>query len=101
MGYKWSEVPLCERAEQPVREAHSIISSVNQPNARARSAYLSWFHDLQMQRLQIGALYMFSYVSKEFLEILKSYEDLLEELDVDDEEERTYPSYRFPSPIAP
>ena len=44
---------------------------------------------------------MFSYVSKEFLEILKSYEDLLEELDVDDEEERTYPSYRFPSPIAP
>lgn len=42
-----------------------------------------------MQRLQIGALYMFSYVSKEFLEILKYYEDLLEEVDVDEEEERT------------
>lgn len=42
-----------------------------------------------MQRLQIGALYMFSYVSKEFLEILKHYEDLLEEIDVDEEEERT------------
>ena len=44
---------------------------------------------LQLQRLQIGALYMFSYVSKEFLEILKYYEDLLEEVDVDEEEERT------------
>lgn len=32
---------------------------------------------------------MFSYVSKEFLEILKHYEDLLEEIDVDEEEERT------------
>ncbi|CBK24363.2 uncharacterized protein [Blastocystis hominis] len=44
---------------------------------------------MEMQRLQIGALYMFSYVSKEFLEILKHYEDLLEEIDVDEEEERT------------
>ena len=34
---------------------------------------------------------MFSYVSKEFLEILKHYEDLLEEIDVDEEEERTKP----------
>ena len=32
---------------------------------------------------------MFSYVSKEFLEILKHYEDLLEEIDVDEEEDRT------------
>lgn len=43
-----------------------------------------------MQKIQIGALYMFSYVSKEFLDLLKHYEELLDEEEVDDEEERTY-----------
>lgn len=43
-----------------------------------------------MQKIQIGALYMFSYVSKEFLDILKHYEEMLEDEDADDEEERTY-----------
>lgn len=33
---------------------------------------------------------MFSYVSKEFLDILKHYEEMLEDEDADDEEERTY-----------
>lgn len=42
-----------------------------------------------MQKLQIGALYMFSYVSKEFLEMLKYYEDSLFDEESDDEEERT------------
>ena len=42
-----------------------------------------------MQKLQIGALYMFSYVSKEFLEMLKYYEDSLFDGESDDEEERT------------
>lgn len=44
-----------------------------------------------MQKIQIGALYMFSYISKEFLDLLKHYEELLDEEEVDDEEERTYP----------
>ena len=43
-----------------------------------------------MQKIQIGALYMFSYISKEFLDLLKHYEELLDEEEVDDEEERTY-----------
>ena len=42
-----------------------------------------------MQKLQIGALYMFSYVSKEFLEMLKYYEVSLFDEESDDEEERT------------
>ena len=42
-----------------------------------------------MQKLQIGALYMISYVSKEFLEMLKYYEDSLFDEESDDEEERT------------
>ena len=42
-----------------------------------------------MQKLQIGALYMFSYVSKEFLEMLKYYEESLFDEESDDEEERT------------
>ena len=45
---------------------------------------------LQMQRIQIGALYMFSYVSKEFLELLTHFEELIDDEEVDDEEKRTF-----------
>ncbi|KNB46331.1 hypothetical protein JH06_0837 [Blastocystis sp. subtype 4] len=43
-----------------------------------------------MQRIQIGALYMFSYVSKEFLELLTHFEELIDDEEVDDEEKRTF-----------
>ena len=33
---------------------------------------------------------MFSYVTKDFLDLLKHYEELIEEEEVDDEEMRTY-----------
>lgn len=42
-----------------------------------------------MQRIQIGALYMFSYVSKEFLELLMHFEELIDDEEVDDDEKRT------------
>lgn len=42
-----------------------------------------------MKRIQIGALYMFSYVSKDFLEILKYFEEMLDSEDEDEMEERT------------
>lgn len=37
-----------------------------------------------MKRIQIGALYMFSYVSKDFLEILKHFEEMLDSEDEDE-----------------
>ena len=43
----------------------------------------------QMKRIRIGALYMFSYVSKDFLEMLKHFEDMLDSEEQDDVEERT------------
>lgn len=42
-----------------------------------------------MKRIQIGALYMFSYVSMDFLEMLKHFEDMLDSEEQDDVEERT------------
>lgn len=42
-----------------------------------------------MKRIQIGAMYMFSYVSKDFLEILKHFEEMLDSEDEDEMEERT------------
>ena len=42
-----------------------------------------------MKRIQIGALYMFSYVAKDFLEMLKHFEDMLDSEEQDDVEERT------------
>ena len=42
-----------------------------------------------MQRVQIGALYMFSYVTQEVLELLERYQDMLDEEDNLEEDELT------------
>lgn len=42
-----------------------------------------------MRRVQIGALCSFSYVSKEFLELLQHFEQLLDDEELEDEEQRT------------
>ncbi|KAM7457533.1 hypothetical protein BLSTO_01715 [Blastocystis sp. subtype 1] len=43
----------------------------------------------EMQHLQIGALYMFSYVSKELLEEMESLKDMLSEEEMTTEEDVT------------
>lgn len=43
-----------------------------------------------MQHLQIGALYMFSYVSKELLEEMESLKDMLSEEEMTTEEDVTW-----------
>ena len=42
-----------------------------------------------MQRLQIGALYIFSYVSKELLEEMETLKDMLSEEETANEDELT------------
>ena len=42
-----------------------------------------------MKRIQIGALYTLSYVSKEFLELLMHFEDMLDDEKVDEEDHIT------------
>mgnify|MGYP000093827688 FL=1 len=50
---------------------------------------MSGWSDGQMQRLQIGALYMFSYVSKELLEEMETLKDMLSEEETANEDELT------------
>ena len=50
---------------------------------------MSGWSDGQMPRLQIGALYMFSYVSKELLEEMETLKDMLSEEETANEDELT------------
>lgn len=40
-----------------------------------------------MQKLQIGALYMFSYITQDILELLERYQDMLDEEESLEEDE--------------
>ena len=74
------------------RFASRYLNEVNRPTmmtSRSMRQFLSRMKCVEMQRLQIGALYTFSYVSKEILDILKHFEELLEEEDGEEDEERT------------
>lgn len=42
-----------------------------------------------MQRLQIGALFMFSRVSQEIIELMQKYQEMLDDEDQLDEDEQT------------
>ena len=54
-----------------------------------------------MRHIQIGALYNFSYISKEFLELLQHFEKLLDEEELEDEEQRTSVCRSFTNLVEP
>lgn len=43
-----------------------------------------------MQRIQIGALYMFSYITQDVLDLLERYQDILSDEELLEEDELTY-----------
>lgn len=43
-----------------------------------------------MRRLQIGALYMFSYITQDVLELLERYEEFLNDEESLEDEEQSY-----------
>lgn len=48
-----------------------------------------------MQRIQIGALYMFSYITQDVLDLLERYQDLISDEELLEEDELTYFTFLF------
>ena len=56
------------------------------PTSRSFSEMTMRFRTVEMKRIQLGSLYMFSYISQEVLELLDHFQELLEEEELGEEE---------------
>ncbi|CBK24507.2 uncharacterized protein [Blastocystis hominis] len=67
----------------------SFLKQINKPvvpKSRSFSEMMERFRVTEMKRIQLGSLYMFSYVSKEMLEVLEHCQELLEEEESSEED---------------
>ncbi|KAK8823397.1 hypothetical protein WA577_002318 [Blastocystis sp. JDR] len=82
-------VPKMWKADEMMYQTLRGAKLTAQMDSKMIRSTLNRMRCIEMKRIQIGALYMFSYVSKDFLEILKHFEEMLDSEDEDEMEERT------------
>ncbi|KAK8796889.1 hypothetical protein WA588_001015, partial [Blastocystis sp. NMH] len=81
--------PKMWKNEETIYQCFRELDRTSEFSSRNMRNLVNRMRSVEMKRIQIGALYTFSYVSKEFLELLMHFEDMLDDEKVDEEDHIT------------